>query len=97
MRFEWDENKNRENIRKHGLDLADAWEAFAGPLLIALDDRKEYGEDRWIGIGMLRGRIVVVTYAEEVEGIVRIISVRKAASDERKQFEQYFKNQLGPG
>ncbi len=36
MRFEWDEKKNNENIRKHGLDYADAWQVFENPLLGAV-------------------------------------------------------------
>ena len=46
MNFEWDEQKNRENIRKHGLDLSDAWKIFQAPLVIDLDLRTDYGEDR---------------------------------------------------
>ena len=53
MQFEWDEQKNQDNIGKHGLDFADAWEIFTAPMLTALDDREDYGEDRWIGIGLL--------------------------------------------
>jgi hypothetical protein len=51
MKFAWDEQKNQSNIRKHGFSFADAWEIFAAPMLIDLDDRFDYGEDRWIGIG----------------------------------------------
>lgn len=46
MRFEWDDEKNRTNIWKPGFDFADAWEIWAGPMLVALDDREDYGEDR---------------------------------------------------
>ncbi len=49
MKFEWDEEKNKENIRKHGFDVADAWEIFELPVLAALDTREDYGEDRLIG------------------------------------------------
>ncbi|MEP6912944.1 MAG: BrnT family toxin [bacterium] len=44
MNFEWDEDKNQENIRKHGLDFGDAWEIFRFPLLANLDTRTYYGE-----------------------------------------------------
>ena len=54
MKIEWGDSKNEENIRKHGLDFADAWELFENPLLVDLDTREDYGEDRWIGIGSLR-------------------------------------------
>ena len=49
MRFEWAEQKNKPNIRKHGLDFADAWEIFIAPMLTGLDDREGYGEDRQDG------------------------------------------------
>ena len=52
MNLEWDENKNQENIRKHGLDFVDAEDVFNHPMLIQLDTRLDYGEDRWIGIGV---------------------------------------------
>jgi uncharacterized DUF497 family protein len=95
MQFEWDEQKNRANIHKHGLDFADAWEIFTMPMLAALDDREDYGEDRWIAIGMLKSRIVVVVYIELDQDTIRIISLRKALSNERKQYEQILRDRLG--
>ena len=96
MKFEWDEEKNKTNIRKHGLDFADAPEIFDGPMLVRLDTRQDYGEDRWIGIGFLRNRVVVVVYVERDDGeTIRIISLRKALKYERKQFEQELANRLG--
>jgi len=95
VNFEWDEAKNRQNLRKHGLDFNNAWEIFEGPLRINLDSRTDYGEDRWTGIGLLGNRIVVVTYIQ-LEETVRIISLRKAAKHERKKFEKEFQNRLGP-
>ena len=53
MKFEWDEKKNRTNIKDHGIDFADAWEVFENPLFVWMDDREEYGEDRWVGLGMM--------------------------------------------
>ena len=95
MHFEWDEEKNKANIQKHGLDFADAREIFTAPILVALDDREDYSEDRWIGIGMLKSRTVVVLYTEPGEDIIRIISLRKALTHERNQYEQFLKDQLG--
>ncbi len=95
MRFEWDEEKNATNFRKHGFDFADAWEIFTAPILVALDDREDYGEDRWMGIGVLRSRAVVVLYTERGEDTIRIISLRKALSYERNQYEKFLKDQLG--
>jgi hypothetical protein len=61
-------------IRKHGFSFADAWEIFEVPMLIDLDDRVDYGEDRWIGLGQLRMRIVVVVYTEPDDETIRVIS-----------------------
>jgi len=66
-------------------------------MLVALDDREDYGEDRWIGIGMLRGRVVVVVFTERSEDTIRIISLRKALSYERKRYEQALRDELGMG
>ena len=87
MDFEWDEDKNQENIRKHGFDFGDAWEIFQAPFVIHLDLRTDYGEDRWIAIGLLGNRTVVVTFT--LRGATkRIISLRKALRHERKRFEE---------
>ena len=92
MDFEWDEHKNQVNIRKHGFDFADAWEIFDTPMLVELDERIDYGEDRWIGIGMLQSRIVVIIYTELNEDTIRIISLRKALKHERAIYEQALGN-----
>ena len=94
MRFEWDAEKNKENIRKHELDFADAWEIFDAPMLTNLDTRKDYGEDRWISIGFLRNLVVVVVYTES-EAVIRIISLRKALKHERTRFEEALRDELG--
>lgn len=89
MRFEWDEAKNEENIRKHGLDFADAPDIFDSPMFVREDDREHYGEDRWIGVGTLHGRVVVVVFTERADGeITRIISLRKALRHERETYEK---------
>lgn len=88
MTFEWDEAKNRVNIRKHGFDFAWAEEMFRGPLLVRPDIREDYGEERWIGIGTIRSRIVFVAFAEPVPGTIRIISLRRADYEERKEYEK---------
>jgi uncharacterized protein (DUF4415 family) len=59
MIFEWDEAKNRANIRKHGLHFSEIDEMFRGSLLARPDLREDYGEERWIAIGMTRGRVAL--------------------------------------
>jgi uncharacterized protein len=94
MNFEWDERKNEINVDKHGFDFADANQVFDLPMVVELDERDD-GEAQWIGTGMLYGRVVVVVYTEPDEEIIRIISLRKALSYERKRYGQYLKNRLG--
>jgi uncharacterized DUF497 family protein len=87
MKLVWDPKKNRENIRKHRIDFRDATELFNHPMLVRLDTRQDYGEDRWIGIGLLRSMVAVVVYVEwEDEETIRIISARKATAYETKQY-----------
>jgi uncharacterized DUF497 family protein len=93
--FEWDENKNRENIRKHGLDFAEVWEVFEGPVRVNLDTRANYGEDRWTGIGLLGNRMVIVNFTLRGSQTRRIISLRKASRHERKKFEEEITDGLG--
>jgi len=95
MRYEWDEQKNENNQAKHGFDFADAHRVFLTPVLITLDDRFDHGEDRWVGLGLLDSRIVKVVFTEPQEEVRRIVSLRKALQHERKQYEQFFQNQLG--
>ncbi len=89
MQFEWDEAKNLENIRKHEIDFADVLSMFDGEMLIELDDRFDYSEDRWIGIGFLGFGIAVIVWTERRKDIIRIISARRANRHEQKRFEQY--------
>lgn len=90
MRFEWDERKNEENVRKHLIDFVDVPAAFDSPMLVRRDARFDYGEERWTGIGLLQGRIVVIVFVErDSEETIRIISVRKALKHEQEEYSQY--------
>lgn len=95
MRFEWDSAKNKANIRKHRIDFADVPAIFKGPMYLALDTRKEYGEERWIGIGFLGPGTVVVVYVERAQDAIRIISARKAEKHERETFKKELRHRLG--
>jgi len=94
MIFEWDQAKNRANIRKHGFDFADAEEMFRRLVLVRPDTREDYGEERWIGIGMIKGRVAFVAFAEPSPNVVRIISLRRADHEERKEYEKAVQNGL---
>ena len=93
-RFEWDENKNRLNIEKHGLDFADAKEMFSGVLFFWPDLREDYGESRWSGIGKIRGRVAVVAFTDRGPETIRIISLRKANRRESKKYEKAIEDGL---
>lgn len=89
MQFEWDEAKNFENIRKHEIDFADVPTMFDKKMLVELDDRFDYGEDCWFGIGFLGSGIAIVVWTERHKNVFRIISARRANRHEQRRFEQY--------
>jgi len=99
MKFEWDESKNQINIDNHGLDLGDGEELFNGrlPFLVAADTAEDYGEDRWIGIGTINGRVVVAIFTERGPDVIRLISLRKATQEEKRRYEEALKDELAEG
>lgn len=88
MRYIWNETKRKANLKKHGLDFADAEKAFVGPMVLFEDSRESYGEQRMIGIGLLDCLVVLIVHVEADETI-RIISMRKADTDE---IDLFYKN-----
>ncbi|WP_034937683.1 BrnT family toxin [Gloeocapsa sp. PCC 73106] len=86
MSFEWDENKNLKNQEMHGLSFEAAQEAFAGNIVVKVDNRFDYGEVRKVLLGEVRGRVVFIVFTER-EGNIRIISARKA---NRKEVRAYY-------
>jgi|BarGraNGADG00212_1021973.scaffolds.fasta_scaffold172339_1 uncharacterized DUF497 family protein len=89
MRFGWNRIKNRTNRRDHGIDFDDAKAVFNGPTLERWDDREDYGEERWVAIGLLEGIEITVVYTDlrTRKGVVRqIISARRATRDEREAY-----------
>jgi uncharacterized protein len=87
MRFEWDEAKRLANLEKHGLDFEDAWKVFESDYLEIEDTREDYGEDRFKIYGLAGFTVVIVIHAPK-PGIIRIISMRKADSDEADFYYQ---------
>lgn len=63
MQYEWDEAKNRKNFAKHGLSFEDAEQVLSGPCVTFADDRFAYGEERFVTLGLLGGRLVVIAQA----------------------------------
>jgi uncharacterized DUF497 family protein len=85
MRFIWHEPKRQDNLKKHGVDFTDAERVFAGPTFTFEDDREDYGEQRWVTLGLLGMKVVVIVHTETTEEI-RVISMREADNDEQLLF-----------
>ena len=97
MIFEWDDAKNRANIRKHGLDFADAEEMFRGVLVVDPDTREDYGEGAldWTRRNS-RSHCICGVHRTQPEAI-RIISLRKASRRESEQYEKAIQDRLEAG
>ena len=90
MEFEWDQQKERTNIEKHGVAFIEATTVFGDPLEITIRDQDHsIGEYRFLSMGMSSlDRILVVSYAERTTNFIRIISARTASTKERRQYEE---------
>ena len=89
MLLEWDEGKNRENFRKHGLRFEDAEIVLEGDTVSFHDDRFDYREDRYVTVGNLFGRVVVIVHTLRGEKL-RVISMRKGSKREAKEYQERF-------
>lgn len=86
--FEWDERKAASNLRRHKLSFLRARRVFDDAFaLVEQDIGEDYGEQRFLAIGMIDGLLVTVVYTERGERI-RIISARKANSHEQRKYYQ---------
>ncbi len=86
MAYQWDRDKAAANLRKHGVDFADAVTVFSGDLAITITDER-FDEERFITIGIdAFSRVLVVLYTWRNDEI-RLISARKATRYEQKQYE----------
>jgi uncharacterized DUF497 family protein len=89
-RFEWDEEKNLANRRKHGISFEEASTIFDGPVL-SLEDEGQDGEIRERSYGLIGGVVVTCVIHTDRDGVTRIISARKATRNERRLFHDYLK------
>ena len=88
MKFTWDEPKRQSNLKKHSLDFCNAENVFAGPTFTFEDNRQNYGEQRWVTLGLFGLRVVIIVHTE-TDDEIRIISMREANNNEQSLF---FKN-----
>jgi uncharacterized DUF497 family protein len=87
-RFQWDDAKAAANRAKHGVTFEAARDAFKDPFALEwLDESEDYGEDRFVVVGMVEGRLAVVAFAVRGEAI-RIISARLAEPFERRKYHE---------
>ena len=89
LSFEWNEEKAKENLKKHRVSFTEAITVFIDPFSFTIPDHDHSVEEqRYIDIGSSeKGRVLVVVYTER-NSIIRIISCRKATSSERKLYEK---------
>ena len=91
LRFEWDEKKNSENTRKHGVSFEEAQTVFLDENAVRFfDPDHSEDEDRFIMLGMsFKLRVLVVCHCyKENDEIIRIISARKA---DKRETEAYWR------
>lgn len=89
MKYTWDSEKDRINRQKHGLSLADGVKVLQLPdqfLLSELDLEHSIEEDRWTTVGLVEKGVLFVVHTEEHGDEIRIISVRRANSQERHSY-----------
>ncbi len=87
MAYQWNRDKAATNLRKHGIDFADAVSVFSDDLAITIPDER-FDEERFVTIGIdAFGRVLVVVYTMRNDEI-RVISARKATRQELQQYEE---------
>jgi len=88
--FEWDEGKNRENIRKHGIAFQEAETVFSDEHALLIDDPEHSGaEDRFVLLGLSADlHTLVVCHCYRRGSVIRLISARKATRRERERYNR---------
>ncbi len=88
MKFTWNKVKAKSNDARHGVRFEVAKDVFKDPFAIEFsDDREDYGEERFIIIGMVQDRLLLVVYAMR-DDVIRIISARAAEPCERRKYHE---------
>jgi hypothetical protein len=86
MRYIWNEEKNSQNIRRHGIAFEDAKRIFDAPTVERIDDRFDYGEDRIYAIGLVNGIEITVIYIDTGDDERRLIAAWRAECHERRYY-----------
>lgn len=88
MKIEFDAQKRATTLEERGLDFARAGEVFEGRHFTGQDNRQDYAEDRFITVGLMDARLVVLVWTPRGEAR-RIISMRKANDREKALYDRY--------
>lgn len=88
MNIEFDEKKRESNYTKHGVDFLKAALIFECPTLTVPDNRQDYGEERFVSMGMADGELLVVVHTER-NASIRIISAWKGGGKEHEKYEEF--------
>jgi uncharacterized DUF497 family protein len=89
--FTWTDEKNRKNIKKHGMALPEAAPVFLDPYIVIVYDsaHSSHNEVRWKGIGLLGNSLLVsVVFTEETDNIIHLISAREASPKEKEGYRE---------
>ena len=86
MEFEWDEAKRQKTIFERNVDILYAAAIFEGVFITRLDDRFDYGEDRWISVGLVEGECFIVVHTERA-GVTRLITAWKGGEHDRAEYQ----------
>ncbi len=95
MRFAWKPEKNRINVRRHGVAFQDAARIFDGPTVERVDDRFDYGETRIYAIGLVDGIEITVIYKDRAGGERHLISAWRSEPHERRNYWQNVEEERG--
>jgi len=89
MHYEWDETKRTLNLRKHGVDFADAVGVLEDSAALTIEDEIAEGEIRFVTLGSdFLGRVLYVVWTQRDEDSIRLISARKASRGEARQYQE---------
>lgn len=96
LQFEWDDGKDEVNRTKHGIGFEEAKFIFIHPVVTAQDDRRDYGENRFISYGRIVRAVVIAVVHTMRRGRIRLISARKANRKEKRAYYEYL-TKAAPG
>ncbi len=88
MKYEWDPVKSRNNLEKHGYDFAIIAGFDWSEALEVLDDRFDYGEERWLALGPIGAKLFALAFTPRGDTKIRVISLRPANRNEKRAYAE---------